>query len=487
MKIAPRFALSATAVSLLLTACNPTTPEQKAPPAAPGQPASSSREVEDEGIADHDRQSHEKEAHQIATDEPSPAGGVSSPDDQAETEPDAPQQTEDEPMPRSDAAVAGYQAFEEGDYEGAIEHFSVALEESPLPTLYYYRGVAHEMAGRPEEAIADLSKCIELQPNHTRAMFSRHLTHRKLEQWEQAFADIKRAHELDSGDFRIANAYAQMLAESPIEAQRDAQLAVKIATRACELTEWEDPICIGTLAAAYRAAGDDAKADELAHKAQQLSGVTFDYDYDKVRSEIHEYFTYHFEKAPNEMGLREIVPGKVAVSVWTIDRDDAEEPNVIFTTGMSERPMSVPAESVDGPFAEVCMYLPADWPTKPDLEDKSKSWPWLWLRRVAHYPHEQNTWIGEYPSVFPVEGPLKPLGEGSKFTALLLVPNFAPLRGFRSDEGPQVNIITAMPIYTEEYELAKQENGIPKLFARFQEAGVSASLDPDRPNTALKK
>jgi hypothetical protein len=180
--------------------------------------------------------------------------------------------------------------------------------------------------------------------------------------------------------------------------------------------------------------------------------------------------------------LQEIVPGKVRVSVWTIDPGTRKDRKLIFTTGMSEQPMAVPAGCNDGPYAELCMYLPADWPAQPPLEDASKAWPWIWLRRIAHHPHEMNTWIGEYPSVFPPEGPLEPVAPGSGFRAFLLVPNFSGLAGFRSDAGPYVNIITVVPIYAEEYALARSDGGIAELFQRFEKSGIPAALQVNRPN-----
>jgi len=390
-----------------------------------------------------------------------------------------------QPTDPVDAAAAGYEAFEEGDYELAIRYFSVEIDQTPLPTLYYYRGVAYDMSGHPNEAIADFSRCIDADSNHTWAMYSRGVTYQKLEKWEPAFADVRRAYEIDPGDFRIANVYARMLATSPVQAHRNSELAVKVAMHGCKLTNWEDPICVQTLADAYREAGNVAKAKEYDRKIREMNSCRFDYDYETVCREIHDYFTHYMGKHPNELGLQEIIPGKVNVAVWTIDRENRSKPNLIFTTGMSERPMAVPEDADDGAFAEVCMQLPPGWPTQPEIEDRANLWPWIWLRMIAHYPHEKHTWIGEYPSVFPVEGPLKPLGPDCKFTALLLVPNFGPLKGFPSDEGPFINIITAIPIYTEEYEMAKGKDGIPRLFARFQELGMSPSLMPNRLNAAL--
>ena len=376
------------------------------------------------------------------------------------------------------ASEAGMRAFEEGDYEGAILNLTAALENGGDKELHYYRGIASDMLGRTDDAIDDLSRCIDASPDHSRALFSRSLTYRNGDNWEAAYLDIERAYMIDSSDFRIVNAYAQFLAQSPIELHRNGELAVTVATNACSLTNWEDPICLTTLSTAYSELGNAEKADEFWRKAQQLGW----FDYDPVPDEVREYFERTFAKRADEHGLVESVGG---MGVWTITRGDQQLDSIIFTTGMSMRPMAVPMNSAASPFAEVCMYLPADWPTQPFLDDGTILWPWVWLRRIAHYPEEDNRWFPGSPSVFPVDGPLEPLGPDTNFTALLLAPGLFDLQGFHSHQGPLIQIITAIPIYTEEYDLANQEGGIAELFQRFQSAGVSPSLAPNRPNVAL--
>ena len=470
-------------LTLILAGCGSGEPSTS--PQASAQSSSGDRQSNQNSDAQTGPETVGSNANASPTTEPPNQANESDPD--TATDANGKNEKSDAPSLANVDTIAGEAAFAEGDYTLAIEHLTKAIEKEPSAHRHYYRGVAYEMTDEPEKAVADLSECIKLQPNHSRALYSRSLTYRGLEKWDEAFADIRRAYEIDSEDFRVANAYAQMLAESPVEAHHDGPLAVKVATKACELTGYEDPICVQTLSAAYATAGNDAKAQEYAKKAAELEAGNYDYDFDYVRDEIKEYFEYHMEQAAGDKGLQEIVPGKVRVAVWTIDRDDKDQPNLIFTTGMSELPMSVGADSDENPFAEVCIYLPPDWPTEPDLEDQTKSWPWLWLRRVAHYPHEESTFIGQYPSVFPPQGPLEPLFPESKFKALLLVPGFGGLRGFPSDEGIYVSVITAIPIYEEEYKLAQQEGGLVKLFQRFDEIGLSPTIDLDRKNVAVEE
>ena len=54
--------------------------------------------------------------------------------------------------------------------------------------------------GRYEEALADFSRAIELDPGNAWAIAVRGETYREMERYEEALADLNRAIELDPGD-----------------------------------------------------------------------------------------------------------------------------------------------------------------------------------------------------------------------------------------------------------------------------------------------
>jgi len=69
------------------------------------------------------------------------------------------------------------------------------------------------------------------------------------------------------------NNLAWLRATCPDPAFRDGEEAVKYAMRACELSGWRQPSCLGTLASAYAEAGDFATAIEWQEKA--LEGASY--------------------------------------------------------------------------------------------------------------------------------------------------------------------------------------------------------------------
>jgi hypothetical protein len=198
---------------------------------------------------------------------------------------------------------------------------------------------------------------------------------------------------------------------------------------------------------------------------------------EEQHEEIIEYFTHHMGKKPKRLGVQEIVPGKVGISVWTIV---GKANTVIFTSGMSTRPQHVPEGQEEYRYAELVMHLPKEWPTKPKL-DSPQSWPWRWLRIMAHWPHEEETWLAGPFATFANGDPPEPLEAGCPFTAFLLSYDRS-FPEFESEDGRLIKMITATPIYTEELRLAQEENGFVKLLLRFDEKKIGAELRMGRSN-----
>ena len=67
------------------------------------------------------------------------------------------------------------------------------------------------------------------------------------------------------------NNLAWVLATDPDAANRNGAEAVELAGRACAVTDYQNPVLMGTLAAAYAEAGKFKEAIEIAQRARNLA------------------------------------------------------------------------------------------------------------------------------------------------------------------------------------------------------------------------
>jgi len=65
--------------------------------------------------------------------------------------------------------------------------------------------------------------------------------------------------------------FADFWARCPDPSRRDGPVAVELATRACELSDWADWQCLSTLAAAKAQCGDVEQACQWAARALELA------------------------------------------------------------------------------------------------------------------------------------------------------------------------------------------------------------------------
>ena len=87
----------------------------------------------------------------------------------------------------------------------------------------------------------------------------------------EARAYLHKAVALDASHPEIDNQLAWLLATSSEAGLRDGPRAVQLAERACQLTDFKEPVYVGTLAAAYAEAGQFEPAIVAAQKACELA------------------------------------------------------------------------------------------------------------------------------------------------------------------------------------------------------------------------
>ncbi|WMJ72116.1 tetratricopeptide repeat protein [Cytophagaceae bacterium ABcell3] len=88
-----------------------------------------------------------------------------------------------------------------GDYEGAIKDFTLAINKNPNDyESYTNRGADYAAIGRYKEAISDYNKAVELNPSNIMAYFNRGNLKSKLNDFNGAIEDYNQAIKLKGGE-----------------------------------------------------------------------------------------------------------------------------------------------------------------------------------------------------------------------------------------------------------------------------------------------
>ena len=193
-----------------------------------------------------------------------------------------------------------------GKNDEALADVETLLKLRPdLPPALRTRAVIEASQGKTDEAIADLQKVCQQEPEDLECRFQLALLYRTKKDLAKAFETFDAALAIDANnwflrygradlylsvgkhaeavkDYEIAfesqpdesgllNNFAWLLATSPDDKVRNGRRAIKLATKACELTDHKMPHILSTLAAAYAETGDFESARRWSKKAVEIA------------------------------------------------------------------------------------------------------------------------------------------------------------------------------------------------------------------------
>lgn len=174
--------------------------------------------------------------------------------------------------------------------------------------------------------------------------------------------------------------------------------------------------------------------------------------------------------------FHEIMSDLVHIDVHIMKPTDEKPFYVVYTTGMSDLPMTLPEEIAEEykhlERAELFIMLPETW--DPGAEHSVSTdipyeqyWPIHMLKYLARFPHEYGTWLG-WGHTIPNGPDYEPFLEGcgmGGFVLLELDENFSPLK---TADGTPVHLYMVAPAYREEieYKLEHGMNALDELFAK---------------------
>lgn len=203
-----------------------------------------------------------------------------------------------------------------------------------------------------------------------------------------------------------------------------------------------------------------------------------------------EDISNHIEKYVGkiETVFHEIISDLVHIDIHWVKPTKERPFHTLITSGMSDKPMTTPEDVEDAEFAELCICLPEEWKiSEKDFEDEKNYWPIRWLKYMARFPHEYDTWLG-WGHTLPNGDPAEPFAENTELNTMLLLPTIVFDEGFHELKLKEksINFYSLIPLYNEEVEL-KMRKGVEALFDGFDKYGVTDILDIHRANTAKKK
>jgi tetratricopeptide (TPR) repeat protein len=201
-------------------------------------------------------------------------------------------------------------ALERGDFDRALYHGREALFiRRDFPEAHFQTGLALDALHKPDEALVHLQEAVRLDPKWALPRFALARVLGRRNQLDEAIAQYlaglrilpadaeaqgevavllarqgktaeaivhyREALRLRPNSPEALNNLAWLLATHPQPEFRDGAQAVVLAQRACDLTNRQRAIFLGTLAAAYAEAGrfDDAvRTAELARQVAEAAG-----------------------------------------------------------------------------------------------------------------------------------------------------------------------------------------------------------------------
>lgn len=166
-----------------------------------------------------------------------------------------------------------------GAFSQAISAYQSSLElNHSQPDTDTKLGQALMQNQEPDQAAPAFRAALELQPGDADAEVGLGMIAQSSGFDSAAAADYRQAVAIDPDSLLALNNLAWLLATDPDPALRNGPEAVSLAEHACQLTHYQKPFLIGTLAAAYAEAGrfDDAVA--TAQKAHDLAQADGDKD-----------------------------------------------------------------------------------------------------------------------------------------------------------------------------------------------------------------
>jgi len=151
---------------------------------------------------------------------------------------------------------------EAGEFGKAIEDMSEVMKLKPeYAPAYLIRAADYYRLGQVDKALEDWNRATGLNSNQVEAYVGRTMAYLRRKDYVRAAQEMETATRLESKQpAETLNSLAWLQATSPDKRARNGAAAIEVATKACQLTQWNDWRYVDTLAAAYAESGNFTEA-----------------------------------------------------------------------------------------------------------------------------------------------------------------------------------------------------------------------------------
>ena len=180
----------------------------------------------------------------------------------------------------------------QGRLDEAIEIYEHALKANPQAAdAHHNLGSALAMRGRLGEAVAHFHQALEIKPDYASAHKNMGVALIRMRQLDEALVHFRAALEIEPDCAECLDGAAWILATHPNAAVRKPEEAIKLAEKAAELTQNQNPAILNTLATAYAAAGQFDRAANTVKMARELAVRTGNHQLAAVLSRSLENYS----------------------------------------------------------------------------------------------------------------------------------------------------------------------------------------------------
>ena len=156
--------------------------------------------------------------------------------------------------------------------DSAVAYFNKALQINPeYAQAHYNLGYTLGLQGKFDEAVIHLKNTIELDPNYVPVYQVLGQILSQQGRMNEVVKNFKQGLRVQPDGVEMMNALAWMLAVHKSADFHDPNEAIGLAKRACELSGYEQPAVLDTLACAYAASGRFSEAVATTKKALELA------------------------------------------------------------------------------------------------------------------------------------------------------------------------------------------------------------------------